>query len=200
VRSRIWRVGIAAGVVAGFFLFLFFTHERWLRASAWFLVEAEDPMAADFVLVLAGDYTGNRLMHGAELVRNGMAAKAIISGPLGFYGGYESDYAVAYAAARGYAADLFIKAPHKAVSTEEEAAILVPFLRRLHAGSVMLVTSDFHTRRAGKLFRRAGPDIRWRVVAAPTRRFHPDHWWRDREGRKTFAYEWIKTATSVFGL
>ena len=58
---------------------------------------------------------------------------------------------------------------------------------------VILVTSTYHTRRSGKLLRRAAPDLDVRVVAAPDKFFQPDSWWRNREARKIFLLEWTKT-------
>jgi uncharacterized SAM-binding protein YcdF (DUF218 family) len=70
----------------------------------------------------------------------------------------------------------------------------------LGAHKVLLVTSDYHTRRAGKIFRSAGPDLQFVVVAAPDNSFTPDGWWRSRQGEKVFLIEWLKTATEPFGI
>ena len=53
-------------------------------------------------------------------------------------------------------------------------------------------------RTAGALFGAAAPDLTFIVVAAPDRYLTRDGWWRDREGRKTFLTEWLKTVAGWF--
>jgi hypothetical protein len=38
------------------------------------------------------------------------------------------------------------------------------------------------------------------MVAAPDLYFTPDGWWKNREGRKTFLLEWMKTVATWFGM
>ena len=47
-----------------------------------------------------------------------------------------------------------------------------------------IVTSNYHTRRAGNIFRSKAHDLEFHIVAAPDRDFTPDGWWKNREGRK----------------
>ena len=150
------------------------------------------------VLVLAGDSYGNRILKGAELVREGFAAKAVISGPDGVYGFYESDLAIPFAVKAGYPEDYFVPFRHSAKSTREEATASLDELHQLGAHRVLLVTSLYHTRRAGNLFRTIAPGITFIVVAAPDRYFTPNGWWHDREARKTFLNEWMKTVAGWF--
>jgi uncharacterized SAM-binding protein YcdF (DUF218 family) len=152
------------------------------------------------VLVLAGDSYGNRILKGAELVREGYAPKALISGPEGVYGLHESDLAIPFAVRAGYPESYFLSFPHAAKSTREEAEASESELHRLGAHRVLLVTSVYHTRRAGNLFRSVVPDITFIVVAAPDPYFTPGGWWHQREARKTFLMEWTKTVTSWFRL
>jgi uncharacterized SAM-binding protein YcdF (DUF218 family) len=179
---------------------LFFARRVWLRALGEALVSAEGPKPADAVLVLAGDYLGDRILKGAELVRSGFAPRAVISGPAGYYGHYECDLAIPFAVARGYPAEYFVRAPNRAHSTVEEAEAVLPLLRKMGVRSYLLVTSNFHTRRAGRVFRARGPDLEVRVVAAPHRDFAPDTWWFTREGCKYFLIEWQKTLATAAGL
>jgi uncharacterized SAM-binding protein YcdF (DUF218 family) len=63
-----------------------------------------------------------------------------------------------------------------------------------------LVTSDYHTARAARIYRAAAPDLDMRVVAAPDNYFRADGWWHNREGRKTFVVEWLKTVANALGI
>ena len=145
------------------------------------------------MFVPAGDARGNRILKGAELVREGYAPRAVISGPWGAYGNYECDLAIAFAVRAGYPQSYFVRFPNEARSTREEAAAAALKLRGMGARRVLLVTSVYHTRRAGALFRAAAPDLTFFVVAAPDADFAPESWWRNREARKIFLIEWLKT-------
>ena len=194
-KLRNWSLAIA-----GLILIIFLFRHQILAGLGWRLVKAGDPHKADIALVLAGDQYGNRILKGAELVREGYAPKVLVSGPGGLYGKYECDLAIAFAVAHGYPETYFIPVRHWALSTKTEAQVMVPALRRLDARTVLLVTSDFHTRRAGKIFRAAAPDLTWYVVAAPDHEFAPSVWWHTREGRKVFFIEWMKTFAEWFGV
>lgn len=178
---------------------LFLFHSALLGAFGSYLVRDDVPHHADAILVLAGDSSGNRILKAAQMVREGYALKAIVSGPP-IYGIHESDLAIAMAERAGYAPAFFQPFEHSAHSTREEARAAAPLLRSMHAQRVILVTSDYHTRRAGSTFRSEIPDVQFDVVAAPDLDFSPHGWWKNREGRKTFVYEWIKTVSGWFGM
>jgi uncharacterized SAM-binding protein YcdF (DUF218 family) len=189
--KRIFRAGLATLAIVAVLLVLF--HAPILAALGNFLVKAGGPQKADIIVVLAGDGFGRRILAGAELVKQGWAPKALISGPNGNYGQYECDLAIPFAVRAGYPESYFIHFEHTGRSTMEEARAVSEKLRAMGAKRVILLTSDYHTRRAGKIFRRMAPDIDFIVVAAPDEFFKPDSWWRDREARKIFLYEWMKT-------
>jgi uncharacterized SAM-binding protein YcdF (DUF218 family) len=190
-----WLLAVAVALVLALI-----TYPIWLTALAGFLVHSDPPVPADMIVVLAGDFTGSRIFTAGGLVRQGFAPKALISGPAGVYGLNESDLAIAMAVHNGYPAAYFVGFPNDSKSTASETAALVPELRRLHVHKIDLVTSNFHTRRAAKMFRAQAPDIEVHVVAAPDRYFTPNGWWKEREGRKTFLIEWMKTVASWFDM
>jgi len=175
-------------------------HAQILAALGAYLVKTDPLQKADIALVLAGDDSGNRILKAAELVRQGYAPKLLVSGPSGVYGYHECDLAIPFAVKAGYPESMFVHLESDANSTQEEAQAAVAELRRLGAHRILLVTSDYHTRRAGRIFRAAAPELIFDVVAAPDVYFSPGGWWHDREGRKTFAIEWLKTVTSWFGI
>lgn len=168
-------------------------HTAILTAFGNFLVKAGPPENADVIVVLAGDGFGLRILKAGDLIKAGYAPKALISGPSGIYGNYECDLAIPFAVKAGYPESYFIPLEHDARSTDTEARVVVKKLHEMDAKRVILVTSNYHTRRAGLIFRRAAPDLTFFVVAAPDEYFKPDSWWRDREASKTFVYEWMKT-------
>ena len=175
-------------------------HSWWLTACGRMLVNVQPPAKADIAVVLAGDYYGHRILKGAELVRQGYVAHALVSGPEGAYGHHECDLAVAFAVQHGYPKEWFIAFPHAANSTGEEAQVIVPELRRRGVHSFLLITSNFHTARAGRIFRRHTAGLEMRVVEAPDEWFRLEDWWKNRQGRKIFYFEWSKTVASALGM
>jgi uncharacterized SAM-binding protein YcdF (DUF218 family) len=195
-RTRKAPIILLVALIAGVAI----THTIWMSALGAYLIRADQPTHADYAVVLAGDFFGHRIIEGAELVRQGFVRKALISGPKGCYGAAESELAVNFAVKHGYPADYFVPFPHSATSTREEARVVVPELRRLGAHSFLLVTSNYHTRRAARYFRDTADGIEMHVIAAPDEHFRPDSWWRDREAQKIFYLEWSKTVASLLGM
>jgi uncharacterized SAM-binding protein YcdF (DUF218 family) len=194
-RGLAWAVGITLLVS----LVLYFTRTTWLEAMGHFLVETQPPEKSDMIVVLGGDWFGNRILKAAELARQGYAPHVLVSGGGYLYGKYEADMAVPFAVSHGYDEKIFIKLLYPASSTRDEAGAVVPELRRRGVKKYILVTTEFHTRRAGKIFREIGPDLELRVVPSPDT-LHWNNWWMEREGRKTFLLEWTKTITSTVGM
>lgn len=176
------------------------TYPFWLTALGGFLIKNDGPAKADMVVVLAGDPSGNRIFTAGNLVRQGFAPVALISGPAGVYGHYESELAIEMAVQRGYPASYFAAFHNDSKSTASESEAIVSELRRRNVHSIDLVTSNYHTRRAGRTFRKLAPGIEVRVVEAPDQYFSANGWWKEREARKTFLLEWMKTVGSWIGL
>lgn len=176
------------------------THAWWLGALGRLLVRDDGPARADMAVVLAGDFYGNRILRAAELVKQGYVPKVLVSGPYGLYGNYECDLEIKFAVQRGYPENWFVRAPNEALSTRQEAAAILPDLRRLGVHRFLLVTSDYHTARAARIYRAAVSGLEMRVVAAPDCYFRPGGWWRNREGQKVFLLEWMKTVANLLGM
>ena len=183
---------------------VYLSRDLWLAAFGRALVHDDGAAKADIAVVLAGDYWGHRLTKAAELVRQGYVPRVLVSGPPGFYGVNEADAAIQFAIGKGYPAEWFIPLRHTALSTREEAVVVLDALKQRNIHSFLLVTSDYHTARARRIYlnaerrRGGGPDMR--VVASGDQFFTAGDWWRNREGQKTVFMEWTKTLTSAFGI
>jgi uncharacterized SAM-binding protein YcdF (DUF218 family) len=176
------------------------TNRYWLAALGGYLVRAEPPVQADMIVVLAGDFSGNRILTAGDLVRRGFAPKALVSGPSGAYGLHESDLAIQFAVHHGFPESYFVALFNDSHSTKAEADDVLAALNKLHARRVDIVTSDYHTRRAGNIYRAKAPGLEIHMVAAPDKYFTPGGWWKDREARKTFLMEWMKTVAARLGM
>ena len=188
----------------GFVALAALTRSFWLSALGSALVRDDGPAKAEIGVVLGGDYWGNRITRAAQLIRQGYIPAVLVSGPPGFYGQHECDFAIPYIVRQGYPAQWFIPLPHSALSTRDEASVVLFELRRRRARSFLLITSNYHTARAARLFsaveRGMGGGPSMRVVAAPDPFFRPDGWWHNREGEKTAFNEWSKTFAAIFGI
>ncbi len=65
-------------------------------------------------------------------------------------------------------------------------------LQPLGAHRVLIVTSEFHTRRALMIFRERLPEYKFSVAAARNPAQFGDTWWTNREWAKTTFDEWTK--------
>jgi uncharacterized SAM-binding protein YcdF (DUF218 family) len=200
-RPLLFKLTLAA---IGGALVLAFTASWWLPAFGWALVHDERPAQADIAVVLAGDYYGHRILRAAELIRQGYVPAALVSGPRGFYGRHECDFEIDFAVHHGNPAQWFIPFPEDALSTREEAAAILPALRQRKVHRMLLVTSDYHTARALRIFqstsRSQGGGIEIRAVAAPDEYFRAASWWRTRQSQKITFDEWTKTIAAAVGL
>jgi uncharacterized SAM-binding protein YcdF (DUF218 family) len=196
--NRAFRTLALALVAIVVLAFIF--HNAVLAGLGSYLVKADAPEKADIALVLAGDGEGNRILAAAQLARRGFISQILVSGPSGVYGQYECDLAIPFAVKAGYPASYFLHFENNARSTQEEARDAILRLHQLGAHKVLLVTSDYHTRRAGKIYRTAAPDLQFVVVAAPDTSFTAGGWWHNRQGEKIAFNEWLKTLTEPFGI
>ncbi|HUB79152.1 MAG TPA: YdcF family protein [Bryobacteraceae bacterium] len=197
--SRLTFLAVALVFIA----LIFLTRSLWLPAFGYALIHDDGPAKAELAVVLAGDAYGHRIVKGGDLVRAGYVPAVLVSGPAGAYGLHECDLAIPFAVRQGFPAEWFIPFPNRSLSTKEEAAAVLGELRRRNVKSFLLVTSDYHSARARRIFLAAersagGPPFR--TVAAPDEFFQPDSWWRNRQGQKIAFIEWSKTFATAFGL
>ena len=191
-RSLFLFLGVLAVVLLSSPLWL-----RWLGSA---LVQTDPLRRADAVLVLGGDYTCGRILKAGQLVREGYAPRVIVSGGQPQYELQEPDMAIQCAVKHGYPAQVFEPLYANAFSTRDEAEKIKPVLEREGVRSVLVVTSDFHTRRAGRLLRQVfSPGIEVTMVGVPDPYWRAGDWWKNREGQKTEFYEWSKTIAAAIG-
>jgi len=200
VRARQYPVlRIVVAAVALLCCWAYVVRLSWLHKMGTMLVRQEQPFQADVVTVLGGDWFGNRILKAADLVRRGYAPVVLVSGTGYLYGKYEAEMAVPFAIAHGYDASYFRKLEYPATSTKDEARAVVREMRAMHVKRYMLVTSPFHTARAGRIFEAEAPDLELRVLSSEDTQDW-EHWWTTRESQKTFLMEWTKSVAARFGI
>jgi len=179
---------------------LWWSHHAILRSAGEFLNVGETPQKAEAAVVLAGGWTGERVIRAGELLNGGFVPLILISGAATFYGASECDLSRDFARLKRIPADRVECIPSKATSTREEVGFIVPELRRRGIHRCLIVSVSTHLRRARQLFREAAPDIEFHFIAAPTPNFDLENWYQSREGRKWVSLEWLKLVTGWFGV
>ncbi|MBV8832317.1 MAG: YdcF family protein [Acidobacteriaceae bacterium] len=170
-----------------------------MTAAGNALIEDDGPRNAQAIVVLGGDDFGTRILKAAQLAESGCAPLVLVSGPPKLMG-YEADETIRYAVTKGYPASLFRPLHLNTDSTRSETRAIGAYLREHGIRKIVLVTSNFHTRRAAKLMRQVNPDINTGVIPAADPFFTPNTWWQSRNGARTFLYEWMKTIATDLGI
>ncbi len=159
-------------------------------ASGRFLV-VNQPRKADVIVVVAGE-TDRRPALGLELLDLGYAPRLILDVPaeIKIYKWSQLEIARKYLAELPQASSIMV-CPIYGLSTKDEARDAARCLQGLNARRILLVTSDFHTRRARDIFNRILP-ADYSVAAAFDANHFGLQWWRHREWAKTNFEEWSK--------
>src|SRR5271156_2856047 len=139
--------------------------------AARFLV-VDEPQPSDVIVVLAGE-THVRPARALELLRQGMAPHVFIDAEQRnlIYGEQLIDILQRYLD-----------------SLPESSRCL----QSMQAHRVLIVTSDYHTRRASMIFRHHLPQYQFSTAGARNSSEFGDAWWTNREWAKTTFDEWTK--------
>lgn len=173
-----------------------------LRESANLWVIDEPPAHADALIVLSDDdYWGSRVERAAELFHENVAPVIVASGRmLRPYAGI-GEYMLHDLNDRGVPAASVIVFKQRATDTRDEAEALRALVLGQRWKHVVIVTSNYHTRRARYIFRRIFPTtITVDVAAARDPSFDPQDWWQNRSGVKNFAHELVGFAVAMWEL
>jgi uncharacterized SAM-binding protein YcdF (DUF218 family) len=163
--------------------------------SGSFLVVSH-PEKSDVIVVLAGDHNDRRFWRGVELLREGYGQHMQLDAPSArIYGNTYAEQASTFIAhTAGIEQSKIVICRITNDSTVEESSDVRLCLGQLQTPphSVLLVTSDFHTRRALSIFRSRLPQYRWSAAAVYDPTVFGDSWWHRREWAKTCVLEWQK--------
>ncbi len=163
-----------------------------LAAKAGDLLVIDSPQRSDVILVLAGE-TDRRPQRALELLARGYGRHIVLDVPTNakLYEFTQIDLAQRYIRDLPQAA-LVSVCPIDGLSTKDESKDAEKCLRREGAKSVLIVTSDFHTRRALDVFRREIPAHEYSVAAARNDEGFGSRWWTHRQWAKTVVDEWLR--------
>lgn len=159
--------------------------------SGRFLV-VDERQKADAILVLAGE-TEHRPALAVALMQLGFAPRVILDVPQNerVFGADAVQLAQAWIDKQPQASALSI-CPITGLSTKAESFESAECLRRAGVHTVLLVTSDFHTRRAREIYRKEQPEFTFFVAASSDATQFGERWWQHRQWAKTNLDEWLR--------
>jgi uncharacterized SAM-binding protein YcdF (DUF218 family) len=195
--SRFRRTGFLwAGLVA--FSSILFCILRW----GGYLLIATDPLPThvDAAVVLQGSTSAHivRIGGAVHLLRAGVAERVLLAVPKQSYWGQSIPPVARRYLETNFGSNVAIRADFCEVgaevnSTEQEARTLSACIKERGWRSVVVVTSSYHTRRAGFLWRKVlkteDPSVSVWVYGVADPAFEPRGWWRERLYSKTWLLE-----------
>lgn len=163
--------------IAGVALFLL------SRAGSFLIIHAPEP--SEVIVVLDGEWP-----QAVKLQKDGYAPKILLDAGTNreVYGRTEFDLATEFLNSTKPAG--MTLCPTAAESTVEEAADVQRCLAPLRARSVLLVATNFDTRRALEIYRARLPQYRWSIAASSAPYHDADQYWKHRSWAKTVLNAW----------
>ena len=150
------------------------------------------PERSEVILVLAGE-TDRRPVRALELLSQGYGKRLIIDVPAEarIYQWSQVELAHRYVESLEHHERISV-CPIEGLSTRDESRDAEKCIKSQGGSRVLLVTSDFHTRRALSVFRKEIPSISFSVAAAHDDVQFGTRWWQHREWAKTCFWEWLR--------
>jgi uncharacterized SAM-binding protein YcdF (DUF218 family) len=190
VDSMRWLVKVVAIIAAIVFILLAFRH-----AGPALVVSSPQP--SDVILVLAGDSNDQRYWKAIALLRAGYAPQVIVNARVD---------AISYGRTAPQLTQEFIDrtasdlpgrvgvCPTTGDSTLLELQSAATCLEPVAPHNIIVVTSDYHTRRALSIARKKLPRYTWTVAAADSGLLSSPKWWTNRAVAKNVFLEWQRLA------
>jgi len=175
------------------------------------LLIAVDPLPAhvDAAVVLQGSIVAEkaRLAGAVSFLQRGIADRVLVIIPKESYWGQSIPPVARAYLERTYGPDLasrvdFCETNADVNSTVQEADAAMGCVQQHHWRSIAIVTSSYHTRRAGMLWRRTIKRLDPGIVVATEGVVDPEFqepWWRHRQAAKIWLAESLKLGWTTLG-
>ncbi len=188
--------GIVTNLVALLFVIalcalVYFARHPIMRFVAESWVIDDHAPHADAIVVLGDDnFYADRATHAAQLFRQGVAPEVVASGRRLRPNAGVSELTEHDLTERGVPKEKIVKFTHDADSTIAEAGAVGKLAQEHHWKSLVIVTSNYHTRRVRYIYAKVFPaGITVSVASAPDGDFDPERWWEKRKSIKLFTRE-----------
>ena len=178
-------------VLLGFLVTLYAVRFPLLRLAGNLWMVNDPAESADVIIVLGDDnFAGDRAFHAAELYRSGLAPVVVASGRMLRAHSGIADLIGHDLESFGIPAASIVKFPHRGANTQEEAFALAGLVATRKWKRILLVTSNYHARRARFILAQVvPPGVAVHVSGARDSEFDPSRWWETRQGQKLFLGE-----------
>jgi hypothetical protein len=207
VTKRLSRIGIKLAIVI---LVIVSAVALFLRyGGRWLVATNPLPAHAQVAIALQGSITGfvARRTEVMRLLERGVVDYAMVSMPPASYWGENIPQVAQHYFSQTYGpriAQRVVYCVSDADSTMQEAVALKDCLEEHGWRQVIVVTSVYHTRRTGMIWRstldKADPHFQLWIRGVVDADFHPRRWWRNRRYAKTWFFETYKLVWEyVFG-
>jgi len=181
---------------------IYFARHPLLQTAAQFWIVQDPIEPADIIIVLGDDgFAAHRTAEAAVLFRARWAPAVVASGRMLRPYASLADFMARDLGSQGVPESAIIRFSHRAGNTLEEAEGLRVLITEQGWRRILLVTSNYHARRARYIFRKVLPaSVSVEVAGASDPEFQPDTWWQSRQGRKTFFLETVGYLVAVWEL
>ena len=161
-------------------------------ANAGRLLVVDAPKVSDVILVLGGE-SDRRPARALELLDQGYGRRVLIdvSATDRIYNFSPVQLAEEYVRSLPQRASVRV-CPIKGLSTREESHDVEKCLVEEDGNRILIVTSDYHTRRSLSIFRHEMRGKSFSVAAARDDLQFGTHWWTNRQWAKTCVDEWLR--------
>jgi len=172
---------------------------RW--GANWWVIE-DSIEKADAIVVLGDDnFFADRATRASELYRQGKAPVVVASGRRLRPSASIAELMEHDLIERGVPKDRIIRFSHDADGTREEAEALLRVAQQRNWRALIIVTSNYHTRRARYIFRRVFPQsMEIYVASARDGDFDADQWWTKRKSIKELTRELVALIVEMWQL
>lgn len=186
MRSEVRGVWLGAGTLLALILIL--SWPPLARRGMGWLDKSEPPQQADLLVVVGGG-ARERLVTAVRLRAEGYIRDILVTGSA-----REISAAREFLVLRGVPDSSIIRPPAESHSTLEDALVIRRFVREQPVGSILAVTSPYHTRRLGLLLGRSlsGTGVRLTITASESLYLDLNRWWADRQGWVLIPTEYVK--------
>ena len=181
----------------------YFGYQPLLRYSTIAIISSSDPKPADAIVLLAGGEPG-RAWGAADIYKQKMAPYVVLTRePIGpeiielqkrgvdLSTGFDMNKYILHRL--GVPDEAIVAVEPYVNDTFDELTRVHELAEQKHWKSLIIVTSNYHTRRSGMVARYIfGKTMEVAVVASPHGGLNRDNWWNERSDVRTFLIEFEK--------
>jgi uncharacterized SAM-binding protein YcdF (DUF218 family) len=181
---------------------IYFARHSIMRFAAESWIISEPATKADAIVIMSDDnFYADRATEAARLFRQGFAPIVVASGRRLRPSGDMSELSEHDLIERGVPKEKIVRFPNDADGTSDQVRLIGKFATDHNLKKLIVVTSNFQTRRTRYIFEKtAPPGVEVSVASAQDGDFNPELWWEKRKSVKGFLSEIVGLADAMWQL